>query len=62
EITEDTIPFFDGYLKKNNLGYKEAVLLDDHADMGDTYGKLGLKIIQILGPETLLNSLKKYAA
>ncbi len=62
EITEDTIPFFDGYLKKNNMGYEEAVLLDDHADMGDTYGKLGLEIIQILGPETLLNSLKKYAA
>jgi len=59
---EKSIPFFDEYLSKHDLDYSDAVLLDDCTDDTGVYDKLGLNIIQITGPEILLNSLKKYAS
>jgi len=61
DVQENSIPFFDGYLNKNNLIYMETVLLDDCADYTGAYDRLGLQIIQITSPEKLVNVLKEYA-
>lgn len=62
DVQENSIPFFDGYLNKNNLTYMETVLLDDCADYTGVYDRLGLQIIQITSPEKLVNVLKEYAS
>ena len=62
DVQENSIPFFDGYLNKNNLTYMETVLLDDCADYTGVYDRLGLQIIQIISPEKLVNVLKEYAS
>ena len=43
------IPFFDKYLKKHDLKYKDVVLLDDCVDDG-FYNNVGFKIVQINKP------------
>lgn len=62
DLQENSIPFFDEYLNKHNLTYRDTVLLDDCIDETGTYDKLGLKIIQITSPEKLINVLKEYAS
>lgn len=58
---EDSIPFFNQYLSKNDLTYKDVVLLDDCTDETGVYEKLGLKINQITSSKVLVSLLKAYA-
>lgn len=58
EVTDASIPFFDGYLRGCGLRYDEVVLLDDHTDPTGTYERLGFDIIQISGPEDFLDKLR----
>ncbi|MEI6288471.1 MAG: hypothetical protein WCP18_02740 [bacterium] len=62
DVQEDSIPFFDGYLKQNSLNYSDVVLLDDCIDMGEVYNRLDFKIIEITGKDKLINVLREYAA
>lgn len=47
-----TIPFFDNYLKRNNLLYRDVVLVDDCIDDG-FYAELGFNIVQVKEPADL---------
>ncbi|NQV88011.1 MAG: HAD family hydrolase [Parcubacteria group bacterium] len=60
QTEQNAIPFFDDYLKKNSLTYKDVVLLDDCDDKTGVYKKLGFKIELVDSPSSLLNILKKY--
>ena len=46
------IPFFDLYLRENNLNYSDVVLVDDCIDDG-FYAKKGFDILQIDSPDSL---------
>ncbi|MCR4323171.1 MAG: HAD family hydrolase, partial [Candidatus Azambacteria bacterium] len=46
------IPFFDSYLKENNLNYGDVALIDDCIDDG-FYGENGFDILQTNSPESL---------
>ena len=58
---DESIPFFDDYLKHNNLKYQDSVLLDDCIDKTGVYDNLGLKIRQVTSPNVFINMLKEYA-
>ena len=59
ETNKDSIPFFDSYLNKNNLEYKDALLIDDCIDKSDVYAKLGFDILQIHNSKDFVNKLDK---
>jgi FMN phosphatase YigB (HAD superfamily) len=56
---ENSIPFFDSYLKEKKLSYKDVLLIDDCIDDGGTYEKLGFDILQISSSDDFLKKLKK---
>jgi FMN phosphatase YigB (HAD superfamily) len=62
DIKNNSIPFFDEYLNKHNLDYKDVVLLDDRIEDKGAYNKLGLQVIQITGHEKLISVLKEFAS
>ncbi len=53
------IPFFDEYLEKNNLRYKDVVLIDDCMDTSGTYEKRGFDILQVFNPDDFVGKLKQ---
>ncbi|MDB5179901.1 MAG: hypothetical protein JWN12_533 [Candidatus Saccharibacteria bacterium] len=61
EDETDGIRFFDAYLKKHNLTYQDAVLLDDSEDKNEKYKKNKFERILIDSPKTLEATLKLYA-
>ncbi|MDR3491856.1 MAG: hypothetical protein P4M12_07445 [Gammaproteobacteria bacterium] len=54
----DSMPFFDDYLKSNNLSYKDVLLIDDCIDKSGTYDNLGFDILQIFSSEDFISKLK----
>jgi FMN phosphatase YigB (HAD superfamily) len=61
DLKEETMPFFSSYAEKKKMDFSKAVLLDDNIYSPKICKKIGLKVIKIDGPETILNLLKKYA-
>lgn len=61
DVEDDSIPFFDNYLKKKKLSYKDVLLIDDCADKSGTYEKLGFDILQISDPNDFLEKLRNLA-
>ena len=59
DVQDGTIPFFDEYLKKNSLEYKDVVLIDDCIDKSGTYEKRGFDILQVFNPDDFVNKLKQ---
>lgn len=57
DTMNNQIPFFDSYLKKNNLSYGDALLLDDSKDSSGIYHKLGFEIGLVKNSSDLLNYL-----
>lgn len=55
------IPFFDSYLKKYNLRYEDAVLIDDCVDMSGVYNKLKFDILQVFSSDDFVIKLKQLA-
>jgi FMN phosphatase YigB (HAD superfamily) len=60
DITNDKIPFFDPFLKKNSLSYDDVILLDDSEEKSGIYNKLGFKISLVTDTPSLLNYLREY--
>ncbi len=58
DTMNNQIPFFDSYLKKNNLSYGDALLLDDSKDSSGVYHKLGFEIKLVKNSTDLLNYLR----
>jgi FMN phosphatase YigB (HAD superfamily) len=61
DVETNSIPFFDGYLKKNGFTYAEAVLLDDFVEMGKLYSRLGLDVDVVRNVSELIEALENYA-
>lgn len=57
----DSIPFFEKYLKENNLDYGEVVLIDDCIDKSGTYERLGFDILQVSSPDDFMGKLRHLA-
>jgi FMN phosphatase YigB (HAD superfamily) len=55
------ISFFDDYLNKHNVTYKDVVLLDDSEDKTGKYKRYMFERILIDSPKTLETALKLYA-
>ncbi|KKT13940.1 MAG: hypothetical protein UV92_C0011G0011 [Parcubacteria group bacterium GW2011_GWA1_43_27] len=53
------IPFFDAYLKENNLNYSDVVLFDDCVDDG-FYHDIGFQIVQVTKPHDLITHLRYF--
>jgi FMN phosphatase YigB (HAD superfamily) len=62
DVRNNSVPFFDDYLKNNNLLYQDVLLIDDCIDKSGTYEKLGFEILQIFSPEDFVNKLKTLEA
>lgn len=58
---ENTIQFFDEYLKKNGFTYSDALLLDDQVDKSQMYARLGLDTFQVKSVKILLEKLGELA-
>ncbi len=61
DVNNDSIPFFDNYLKKKKLSYKDVLLIDDCIDKSGKYEKLGFDILQISNSDDFLGKLRKLA-
>lgn len=61
DAKDEKIPFFDEYLKKRNLKYEDAVLIDDCIDMSGIYNKLKFDILQVSNPDDFVKKLRKLA-
>ncbi len=61
DIEDNRIPFFDDYLKNNQLSYNDVLLIDDCIDKSGTYSKLGFDILQIFSPNDFLEKLRELA-
>ncbi|WKZ24849.1 MAG: hypothetical protein QY321_00215 [Patescibacteria group bacterium] len=59
-ISNNTMPFFDTFLKENQLQYSDAVLLDDSEEKSGVYKKLGFEISLIKNNDMLINHLKSF--
>lgn len=59
DVGENSIPFFDDYLKNNRLSYNDVVLIDDCIDKSGVYKKLGFDIIQIASTDDFILKLRK---
>lgn len=53
-----SLPFFDQYIKKQRVSYKEVILIDDCSDSTGGFKKLGFKTLRIENAEHLVNVLK----
>lgn len=60
EVENNAIPFFDNFLKANNLRYEDVILLDDSEEKSGIYEKLGFKIYLVKNTEELINYLEKF--
>jgi len=60
DVRDGKIIFFEPFLQKNNLSYKEVVLLDDSTDITSIYNSKGFPIIHIDSPDSLINTLRLY--
>ena len=60
DCVDNSLPFFDHYLQKNGLTYKDVVLIDDSIDKKGNYLRLGFKIININGDFSLNEALRLY--
>ena len=61
DVSDDSIPFFDDYLKSDGLVYKDVLLIDDCIDKSGTYDRLGFKVLQIFNSDDFLEKLKRLA-
>lgn len=61
DVEENSIPFFDDYLKNNRLTYADVLLIDDRVDKSGTYTKLGFRILQITNSDDFLEKLRRLA-
>lgn len=61
DYTNNSLPFFDNYLKTKHLTYKNVVLIDDSIDKKGNFQRLGFKIININKKKSLIEVLKLYA-
>lgn len=61
ETKNNKIPFFDPFLKENNLSYEDVVLIDDSDDKTGIYKKLGFEIKLVRKKNDLLDYLHKFA-
>lgn len=61
DVTEDenTIPFFEKYLKSNRLAYTDALLIDDRPDTSGVYEKLGFDMFQVENVDGFLGKLRE---
>lgn len=57
---QDKIMFFEKFIKKHNLKYSEAILLDDSPDISKKYKKLGFDRVIIGSPSELYKTLNEY--
>ncbi|MFA6421843.1 MAG: hypothetical protein WCV92_00330 [Candidatus Buchananbacteria bacterium] len=57
DVGENSIPFFDDYLNKNSLDYRDCVLLDDSGS-SSVYDSLGFKSVMIGNGDELLDVLE----
>jgi len=61
DVGENSIPFFDDYLKSHELSYGDVLLIDDCVDKSGVYAKLGLDILQIADSEDFIGKLRTLA-
>lgn len=61
EQNPDRIPFFDEYLKKNNLQCEDVALIDDCIYKGGVYERMGFDILQIFSYDDFVGKLKQLA-
>ncbi|MFZ1735611.1 MAG: haloacid dehalogenase-like hydrolase [Candidatus Moraniibacteriota bacterium] len=61
EQNPDRIPFFDEYLKENNLRCEDVVLIDDCIYKSGVYERMGFEILQIFSPDDFVGKLKQLA-
>ena len=61
DVDNDSIPFFTDYLERNQLSYRDVLLVDDCIDKSGTYSRLGFDILQVLSPDDFLVKLRKMA-
>lgn len=54
------LPFFESFLKKNKLTYKEVALIDDSVEKTGYFNRMGFKIEYIRDKNDLLNHLNEY--
>lgn len=59
DVENNTIPFFDGYLKKNNLTYEDVLLIDDCVDTSGVYDRLKFSIFQVFTSNDLVEKLRQ---
>lgn len=57
DVSDNKLLFFDDYLKKNNIKYEEAILLDDDKDLIKLCHKFGMQGKVITSPENMLQNL-----
>lgn len=62
DLSGSGIPFFDDYLRKNSLSYKDAVLIDDSEEKTGTFEKLGFSIRKVSNQNKLLEVLQDYVS
>lgn len=55
----DSIPFFDEYLEKNDLKYKDVALIDDCTDKSGIYEKRGFDILQVFSSDDFVRKLRQ---
>ena len=55
----DRIPFFENFLRDNNMEYRDAVLLDDSDYTFGMYERCGLDVVRISGPDDFVGKLRK---
>ncbi len=56
---ENSIPFFQEYLKRNGFVFTDALLLDDRVEAGGVYAKLDFDTFQVENTEALLGKMKE---
>lgn len=59
DVKNNSIPFFDDYLKKHKLSYEDVLLIDDCIDKSGTYARLGFRVLQVFSPDDFLEKLRK---
>lgn len=57
----DRIPFFEDFLRDNNMEYRDAVLLDDSDYTSGMYERCGLDVVRISDPDDFVGKLRKLA-
>lgn len=59
-VEDNSLPFFNKYLKDNYLNYSDVVLIDDSIDKTGFYQENGFRIINVNKDYTLIDALKSF--